>query len=411
MKIKLKVKHLITIIVSMVLLVPLFTFIINPQLNFYLAKKGLDKGNVAAKTKVLEGLETDRLGDFQKWETIQRYMLEGLGKGNYDILIGPTFTQYSQDSDMPFTLDEKLPYIKKYIEEGPVDRYLLTATRQLVSYYLANGNIEKADEVMFRAIERAKKSYMYEEFQMEQAQMKINQKKFAEAADLLEQFSERNLNNDYFGVQIAQKQAELLLREGKLKEAYNKVQQTLRQYEEKVERGDSNISSANSYVYEHLTNMEKGLQKVVSSGEKALRTIHGKLVRSDGTPLRNVGVFLQDANAVNLGVREFEPYYHITNKNGEFRFDGVIPGSYQIILALAFDQIDGWTWPVNMDDWIDVTENTDITYNITLEKLIDIQSPVNQEEITDKSIHFSWDKVEGAAYYELSLGIDVDGDR
>ncbi len=82
----------------------------------------------------------------------------------------------------------------------------------------------------------------------------------------------------------------------------------------------------------------------------------------------------------------------------------MIPGFYQLQLGLGYDQIDGWTWPVQYDDWIEVKPDDRLNESIVLQPLLELQSPINQETLTGKTIDFRWKAVEGAAYYRLSGG-------
>src|SRR5699024_1364727 len=87
---------------------------------------------------------------------------------------------------------------------------------------------------------------------------------------------------------------------------------------------------------------------------------------------------------------------------------GVIPGNYQVFLGFSYEQIDGWMWPVNRNNWVEIDGREDITYDITLNELMDVEKPVNKQKITDETIHFAWEEVEDAAYYNLNLSVKTE---
>jgi tetratricopeptide (TPR) repeat protein len=72
-------------------------------------------------------------------------------------------------------------------------------------------------------------------------------------------------------------------------------------------------------------------------------------------------------------------------------------------------QIDGWAYPLPSDPWIDLEGSATESVDIVLRPLIELKSPVNQKEISSDEVTFAWEEVKGAAYYDVHLGIDIDG--
>jgi tetratricopeptide (TPR) repeat protein len=140
-------------------------------------------------------------------------------------------------------------------------------------------------------------------------------------------------------------------------------------------------------------------------GNEQLSQVSGTVRRSDGTPIPHAGVFLRHENDVNHNVLESEPYQILTDKQGRFIFDNIVPGSYQLFLGLDFDQISGWTWPVMNDQWLDIGVDEQLLQDIVLHPLMELKSPVNETTIEKPNIEFVWSDVEGASYYNVNIGI------
>lgn len=400
MKIKMKVKHIVFILISILLIV----FFISPQIQLYIAKKQAGNTNPAAKTKLLESLDSKTILDSQKWRIIQDYMLNDYTANQFDVYVGPAFSQFSHpDHAITFTWDEMLPYLNMYVNKGPIDEYFAAAAKQLAVHYKNIGQVDKAQDILQKAIERTagNDSWTGQEFQLEQSEIFIEQSDYSAAKQLLQEMSSNDPENEYVQAKIAQQKAKIKLRQGHVLDAYKEVNKALTKYEEMM-------ADETPAGYEELLSMKKNIQTALTQQSHINNTVKGRIVYSDGTPVANAGVFLRSEEKVSRSVGPEEAYQVTTDADGYFEISGVLPGSYQVALGLSFDQIDGWTWPVDMDEWLDVGEKKTITYNITLQKLIKLNSPVNQQKITDKQILFSWEKVEGADYYQLSLGADID---
>ena len=137
--------------------------------------------------------------------------------------------------------------------------------------------------------------------------------------------------------------------------------------------------------------------------------VSGTVKRSNGTPLAHAGVFLRDRLHVSHSLTEDESYQTMTDSQGHYSFQHVIPDSYQLYIGLNYEQIDGYTWPVSPNEWMDVKASGTYEQNIVLRPLLELEQPVNQQIITDKTVAFKWDNVPGAAYYELNATLPIKG--
>ncbi|MEI3604415.1 carboxypeptidase-like regulatory domain-containing protein [Pseudogracilibacillus sp. SE30717A] len=415
-KVKLKVKHLIWLFTGIITIYLLIIFLIQPQISLYVAKKKWEEGDIAGKEQMIN-LMNANLFTSQKWELITDYMLDYSLASQFDVIVGPSFSQVSGlNKESSFTWEEKLPFLEQYVEKGPINGYLVTVASELAYYYERSGDYNRATQVIEEAIGRFSNTENYwdqKELQLERAKMEVNRSNYEKAESLIDEMLDSIQPDEYyFHAEIAQLKVNTLIKQGKIQTALEEVERALKEYEEQWTKDTNNDvlseSINNSVVYEELLVLEQMLKQSLQLKEFETGNVEGRIIRKDGTPVANVGVFLRAESDVNRSLSWNEPYKVITDENGYFEFPTVIPGSYQIFLGFSFDQIDGWTWPVQMDDWIDVTGTKNITYDITLHKLINIKSPTNQEVINDQMVNFEWEEVEDAAYYAINLGIELE---
>ncbi|MUV36848.1 hypothetical protein JNUCC1_00652 [Lentibacillus sp. JNUCC-1] len=418
MKINIKVKHLILTVLTIMLLVPLVSFVIIPQINLHLTEKRLTDGDgdQVGKDTVMDLLEKPLLQS-QKWELIRKSMLDDGPAHRYDVYAGPSFTQTTtDDTSVKFTWNEKLPYIKKYVKEGPVNGFLTTAAKNLAGYYAEQNNWKQADKVLANTAGRFtgdQYDYDKQELSLERVRLAMQSSDLDEADHLMHQMLETIKPDDAsMQAEAAEMRARLVLQQGNVKEAYDSIQKALAAYEKSAKEAelyDGDFSVENDLQYEQLQSLEWRLGRLMNEKAAAAVSVSGTVQRANGEPLKHVGVFLREKNVVNQSVSQVEPYQVVTDENGAYTFHGVMPGEYQLFLGFAFDQIDGWTYPVQANDWVNIEGNDDITKDITLQELINIESPVNQTTITGETVEFAWEKVEDAAYYNLSVNIPIDG--
>jgi thioredoxin-like negative regulator of GroEL len=416
MKIKVKVKHLAAAVLSLLVLLPLTVLFVIPQIELYAGEKQLAAGKAAGKQKILQSLEGNVMTE-QKWDIIRQHMIEGGAYGRFDVYVGPASTQVSHTSEqVGFSWEERLPYLKQYIEEGPADGYLANAARQLSHYYQKEGELETAGAVLTQGAERmemSQYSWHHDELQLEKAELFIKQNDFVSAREILDQLKSQaeKEQSDLTG-NVARLEAKILIREDKMEEAEKLVSGVIEELNarfEKERREASGDMEGEPVVLSQLQDLKQHLKQALEGKAGGLASIKGRIVRSDGIPVSGAGVFLREENSIQYSVREEEPYQLLTDQNGNFEFSGVLPGSYQIYLGLTFDQIDGWAYPIPSDPWIDLEGNAAGSIDIVLRPLIELQSPVNQKKISSDEVTFEWEKVEGASYYDVHLGIDIDG--
>jgi tetratricopeptide (TPR) repeat protein len=422
-KIKIKIKHLVYSLLVLFALLPFFAYVVEPKIEFRMAQNEIQSGEKEGKERVLKLLESAQSSD-KRWEIIREFIQVDIvmNPRAYDVYITPGTSQYSLGSSSsqssPFSLEEKVPYYLEYIQEAPVDLFTMDAVTQLVYYYTLQGNNEKAEEILVQAESRISHSKWRnnERFFLQRVQLYINQGKLEQAEKRLNELQEQEKVQSEAWTKL---QVHISILRGDLKLALQQVEEGIESYrqsseehnkqmEEEFEKEDNEPPIHAITDPPSLTTIKIQLEKTLQSGEENLTILKGNVTRSDGTPMGNVGVFLRHDSNVHRSVIEEDPYQAITAADGSYMIVGVLPGSYQLGLGLSFDQVDGWTWPVETDEWIDITGKKEVTYDVTFQPLLDVIQPVNYETLTEKSIHFEWEEVEGAAYYTLSVGVHHD---
>lgn len=398
------------ILLSVFIILPLSSVFILPQIELMIAKHHLANGELRGKEQILSILE-DRISPSQKYKIIQDYFFEDDGLDNYDIYIGPgSTTSYVDAESVRFNWEEKRPYLEDYLENGPVDYYLVDTARYLAGEAAQKGDFEQVEAIYNTALDRFEKSgddFQQYELYLTRIRMllKANQLALAEKhiQDVLTKIPEEQ---SYYQAEAAKYYAENMVRQGKREEALAEVQNALKEYEADWEKEENEEPIEQVVVYEQLKRMENHLQISTNLYTGKTATVNGKVMREDGTPIAHAGIYLREASNVNRSISHDERYQVITDEKGNYEIENVIPGSYQLYAGFMFDDIDGYTWPVNMEDWIDVEGGENIPYDITLAETMEVESPVNGEVLKEDAIHFVWEEIEKASYYMLEFYVE-----
>lgn len=356
MKIKVKIKHLVLTVVSFLLFLPVFFYILQPQYTIYMAKQQMANGEQIGKERVQELLDNGKIFPEQRFALIREYLIQDSYSLEYDVYVGTTFTHWSDPNQakVKFSFEERLPYLLEYVKEGPADGSMESAAREVADYYNKEGEWQRGDKVLQTALNRGNKTYFRSELATKQIDLAVQNEQYELALQYIEEFNAK-------------------------------------------------VSEDDTYA--------KGIVKRIKNGLNSVNTVRGKvLVNSNGeTPMGGVGVYLRDKNNLNYSLGAEEQYQSVTDKNGEYVFKNVPPGSYQLGFGFTFEQIDGFALSMPANPWIEVDDKNVVAQDSHINSLIEIHQPVNSEEITEDQLQFSWEAVEGAAYYNISVGREIEG--
>ncbi|TVY01193.1 carboxypeptidase regulatory-like domain-containing protein [Cohnella terricola] len=411
MKVTIKVKHLAIGVLAIGLALTLLQFVVIPKLQVRAAIKHFEAGNVEGKREML-ALIDNAASPGKRWELIRQYMIGpgGLSIANrYDVYVGPSSTMGGGSGSSvrdyrEWGWEEKLPYLLEYVSDAPVGMDWFEAAKQIAEYYLSEGRTNEALSMLELAEGRRGDAWG--------ARLKLERAKIyaargdTEAAGRLVDEMEAAKPSESLDLDgdIVQFKARLLVAEGKARDALQEIDreiETTREWMEAEKKKFPDMQEFTPAKLERLKTFRQLLRQAVDDGADKDAAVSGTVKRSDGTPLARVGVFLRSEQDVNHSVIDGEPYQTLTDAQGRYEFKNVIPGNYQLYLGLQFDQIDGWTWPTMYGDWIVVEGGKAIHQDVALQRLIEIQSPSDEEVLADSKVKFSWQAVEGAVHYSL----------
>ncbi|WP_404449600.1 carboxypeptidase-like regulatory domain-containing protein [Sutcliffiella horikoshii] len=409
MKIKMKIKHLVLTVVAIALFLPIFFYLIQPQYTIYMVKQQMANGDVMGKERIQKLLDNGKIFPDQRFALIRDYLIEDSFTMEYDVYVGTTSTYWSDSSQskVKFTFEERLPYLLKYVEEGPTDGYMESAANEVAEYYNKEGEWQKGDRVLQTALDRGNGTYFRSDLATKQIDLAARNGQYERALTYIEEFTANVSEDDSYTKAMAVKShADILMSRGEYEKVLALVEKALKDISRvKKERDDPEDT---------LYHEEKQLEEIkdrIKNGQNSVNTVRGKVFsNSDGKiPLEGVGVFLRDKNNLNYSIGSEERYHSVTNSKGEYVFKDVPAGSYQLRFGFTYDQIDGFALSMPSNPWIEVENKDVVAQDSIINPLIEINQPVNSEEITDNQLHFSWEAVEGATYYSISVGREVEG--
>lgn len=417
MRVTLKMKHVVLSIALIVLFAGVFITFFHPMLDQRMINQYIASGSVSqAKEALLEKIEK---GSRNQLDLIREYMIEPQPWGErYDVYISPSLTSFSSvNSNRLFTIEESEKYLQIYIEKAPADGYLRRAVELLYTFYKRTGQFNEAEATVDQGLSRFPEShYDYHELKLKKIELAIDSQNYDRADRFINEF-EPEVNGKFTDVflQLSKFTAELLIQQGEYDKAYHYLIEEIKKHEDWHNELISDISDdepdfyddgmTGSPYFQALVKLRAQLELV--KDDEQLAVVEGKVVRSNGEPVPNVGVFLRDQQQVNRTVSDTDRQV-VTGQDGSFSFIGVIPGSYQIKVGFMFEQIDGWSWPVEHHEWIDVNAGEMVNYPIVISPLIETISPVGDEVIQAEEVTFKWEPVDGAQSYELTGHIYVD---
>ncbi|WP_216830346.1 hypothetical protein [Alkalihalobacterium elongatum] len=422
-KVRMKRKHLIFGSAGFISLFLFLNFIILPVVKEYQIDRMLQVSKPQVGQEIIELIENSKT-TAKKLDLISRYIVSSWPRGTgHPIYISPGISmgEGAEEYWSGFTLEEAAPYLSFYIENGSKTNWSYGgAVNEYAHYIRKTEGLEAAISFLYEKESEWKQQHSYyfnEEFMLTRAQFLLEDGQPKEVIDLLLKIKkdemERLADHDLtyrLSDQWTKLYVEALLREKKLEEAY----QVIEEWEEAFALERAEFEDSYEYYDENdypLIGIKKRIEQMVADGEleKGFGTIDGRITRKDGTPLENVYVYLRDPSNVNRSAHgDMEYYVTQTDDNGYYQFHDVVPNSYQVGLGLQYFHVDGYSWPVDMYDWLNIEYGTELTYDITFLPLMDVVQPVNNVAIVEDEVTFEWVPVDEAQTYELLFFVPME---
>ncbi|ULO06533.1 hypothetical protein H1230_26595 [Paenibacillus sp. 19GGS1-52] len=408
MTINFKVKHLILfVLIPASLLFILMTYVPS-LLNL---SEPTSTSPSTARAAFLQKL--DSTSGSKRMELIRKNVIDAgtnYAAYRFDVYIGSTMSNWSnaEEDSVRLLPEDRIVVLEEYIREGPADNTLVSAAQQLTYEYDALNRKADGTQALITAENRfGSHSYPAKVLALSLAERALNRGDLPAAEVILDQPNYPAIDNQSeLDARKAWLKGRLLFAKARTKEALTVVSTGLASYEKSLNDSKAvSLDAGDTALVAQLKALLLTIHSAIDTGYAAPTTVSGTLMRSDGTPIPRAGVFLRAEHMIYRSISKDEPYRIITDEQGHFQFSGITPGFYQLQLGLSFEQIDGWTWPLQADDWIEVKQGAAVNSNIILQPLLELQSPVNQETISGQTVDFRWKSVKGAAYYNLNGNI------
>lgn len=430
MKVKLKVKQLVIGLLLVGVLIFLTNTVIFPELMLRKANQEIAAGQEQGKGRMLQLLDNYKLG-YKRLDIIRDYMIEAYDvyapHNTMEIYVSPAFSSWSHgDRPVRFAIEERLPYLLEYVERAPVNGYLFRAVDQIVRHYL-DEKLYTLAETLLLEVEARKRGTTWKNdhrLSLLLVELYIEQGRLDDAEQKLQEIQEQERENFarlkaadpnypggyYQSEKWSQLQVEISLRRGELMLALEQVDEGirhLRAYDDyfnqlREQWGEEQHLTA-IRDYSPLDLLKEKILHQLDMEATSRGSISGHISRFTGEPLSGVQVFLRDRSNVNR-TPIYRDIYTVTDQNGYYSFQDVLPGAYQLGLGLSLDYVDGWMWQHDRYQWLKVEQQETIEHNLTFMPLIDLKGPTNYDVVAEEQLRFEWEEVEGAAYYGLNLG-------
>ncbi|NLM46615.1 MAG: tetratricopeptide repeat protein [Firmicutes bacterium] len=184
---------------------------------------------------------------------------------------------------------------------------------------------------------------------------------------------------------------------------YQRIIERTKKEKAGTEQGDS---APVDYYSENIAALRKKIA-FVTAEEDTGGTVCGTVTLS-GKPLPGVEIILQPLAGHDTYIIS-GPYTGLrltSDQQGRFAFTGLVPGYYGLGLILNLDEVGdivlkGGRFPQSI---FYVEAGEVVAWDFELVKTIKIISPANGVTIDADEVAFTWEPVEGAAYYRLELG-------
>jgi tetratricopeptide (TPR) repeat protein len=163
----------------------------------------------------------------------------------------------------------------------------------------------------------------------------------------------------------------------------------------------------NNYsYYRGSVSTERAIELYNGSGE-----IHGK-VTINGKPLPNVILYLMDSEWDDYSKEDFGGYsinepldsiYVKTNSKGEYSIKNLHEGEYALALSvqgLLFSR-EKTVFANNRNEVIKLKNNESVEFNFPFMPPLNVIEPKGKAKITDGKVHLKWEEVKGVAYYRV----------
>ncbi|MRH43633.1 hypothetical protein GH741_13225 [Aquibacillus halophilus] len=378
MKVKIKVKYLILLAIAILILAVGITQWLLPSIQVEIAEKSTGKPFEETEN-IIELLNSGDIPDYKRLDLIEEHLIHYGYTNSYDVEAGPSMRQ---GPTLPLNAT-RTKYVEWYVENSDdKNESYFHAVNQLAYSYAKQGELQKAQQFLTSVLDSMDNLNVdYWNLYKTRAEVMAHIDPEQAIIDI-----DKAIGYPYLTSEFTALKTHILKNQGNYQQALTVISET----------DSGEISSQLANQKRNLENWEKGA---------SLQKVQGNFTTSNGDPISFAKVYLRVPGSTNHSIMpEEEIHYAVTDAEGSFTIAGVPRGYYQVHLGIDINQMNGYKWAVENDEWLEI--EGDMTKNIILQPLITTSKPSNYQELTDDEVHFEWEPVEGAAYYQLGLGLE-----
>lgn len=370
MKIKLKIKTILLVLLSMILVFTVVAPIVTYGVANILDSKGSEKAEIFYKAnlsypikfkedKSLYEIATNLIGEFPKF-TLFNHMSGTSGD----------FT--------PEDMEESKEALEKILYNFEKSEYFLPAYSLIMDLSIANQDVEGLLDWIDWGKNHDREDLIYFS-DIYKAYYLFTNRDYDEANNILDKYKGKQVDYRYYFLQ-----GNIYAFQGKEELA----QECFAKIMENTERGSvlfgSPLAYRRSHWYSDYLSELKGNYK-----------IKGK-VSYNGQPMPFVEVYAQREIS---GMMFYNDLIGITDINGEFETLGLNSGRYEIGIGLNPATLYDKVYLKENINSLEVNKDTEFNFNFT--SPMKIISPESKIIVKDSKFTLSWEPVEGASYYQI----------
>ena len=294
-------------------------------------------------------------------------------------------------------LDTAIKLYKDLIENRSYDPWEKWAHIRLAEIYMYLGNHEEAEKYLISGKANADAQLIYALYN--------STGEYDKGISLLEDLIKNN--KSYFDMRYYDSLAQLYLQSGKYDDAIRTYKASMDRVEEMREQ-----VAEDQYFVSGKEELDAKINKIerLKNNPGIVGTCKGR-VTVDGIGIDGVKVYIKDKAIYKEDYFSSIPDFPftVTDKDGYYFIDNVLPGEYDIGIGINPGEILGKAYLDNKDSQKVLESRGVLTNNFVFNTAIEILSPDDKIEVRENKLVISWQQMEGAERYGLVTGLINEG--
>lgn len=292
-------------------------------------------------------------------------------------------------------LNTAINLYKNLIENHSHDPWAKWGYVRLAEIYLYLGDYEEAEKYLLSGKANADAKLIYALYN--------SSGKYDKGIELLEDLIENN--KSYFDIGYFDSLAQLYIQSGKYEDAIEAYKEALARVE-----GFEKEDSEESYYTIEKERLNEKIRKTeeLRSGKVIKGECRGR-VTVDGIGIEGVRVYIKDKSVYKEDfIGDIWIPFTLTDKDGYYLIDNVLPGEYDIGIGIRPEKILGKAYLGNKDSQKVLQPGGVLINDFEFNSVIEILFPDNKVEINGDKLELSWQQVKGAESYGIVTGLIIE---